>query len=424
MKILWITNIKVEQDCDSSTNFRGGWMVGALNFLVQTTTNTIAIAYPENEVVRDSESEVQYYSFSYDMASIRYDEKLCEQFVDIYRDYMPDVIHIWGTEYIHSYAAVQAAKKLNIENRIVVNIQGLVSIYSKHLAIGVSEKNRKCKTLVDLLYDGSINRQIKLFRERGEYEKKVIEQVKNVIGRTTWDKACTKMINPSINYYFCNEILREPFYSDCVWSIENCEPYSIFVSQANYPIKGFHFLIDALGLIKENFPNVKLYIAGECFYKRKSRYSFVKSQYLMNTYEKCLYREICERHLEDNILFLGSLSATQMKERYLKSNVVVSASTIENESNTVSEAKILGVPVVASYVGGVTDRIDHMVDGVLYPCNEPYMLAYYINKIFFDSDFCTKISLNARKTGMVINNRKENGNKLLEIYEQVKKYEG
>lgn len=47
-----------------------------------------------------------------------------------------------------------------------------------------------------------------------------------------------------------------------------------------------------------------------------------------------------------------------MKERYLKSHAVISASNIENESNVVSEAKILGVPVVASFVGGLPNRIN------------------------------------------------------------------
>lgn len=64
-----------------------------------------------------------------------------------------------------------------------------------------------------------------------------------------------------------------------------------------------------------------------------------------------------------HIEFMNSLDSGQMKERYLRSHAVVSASNIENESNVVSEAKILGVPVVASFVGGLPNRIKHGYDG-------------------------------------------------------------
>lgn len=60
-------------------------------------------------------------------------------------------------------------------------------------------------------------------------------------------------------------------------------------------------------------------------------------------------REIMDQNsLWAHIEFMNSLDSGQMKERYLRSHAVVSASNIENESNVVSEAKILGVPVVAS----------------------------------------------------------------------------
>lgn len=75
-------------------------------------------------------------------------------------------------------------------------------------------------------------------------------------------------------------------------------------------------------------------------------------------------REIMDQNsLWAHIEFMNSLDSGQMKERYLRSHAVVSASNIENESNVVSEAKILGVPVVASFVGGLPNRIKHGYDG-------------------------------------------------------------
>ena len=61
-----------------------------------------------------------------------------------------------------------------------------------------------------------------------------------MIGRTDWDEACTKEINPKVQYHFCNESLRDSFYSGS-WEYQNCEKHSIFMSQAATPIKGLHF---------------------------------------------------------------------------------------------------------------------------------------------------------------------------------------
>lgn len=63
-----------------------------------------------------------------------------------------------------------------------------------------------------------------------------MKKVKHIIGRTTWDKACTSQINPKTRYYFCNETLRKKIYK-YEYSLEKCEQHSIFVSQASNPIK-------------------------------------------------------------------------------------------------------------------------------------------------------------------------------------------
>ena len=59
------------------------------------------------------------------------------------------------------------------------------------------------------------------------------------------------------------------------------------------------------------------------------------------------------RELEDKVSFLGPLNAEQMKAEYLRSNVFLCPSSIENSPNSLGEAQMLGVPCVASYVGGI-----------------------------------------------------------------------
>ena len=87
-----------------------------------------------------------------------------------------------------------------------------------------------------------------------------------------------------------------------------------------------------------------------------------------------------------------------MVEQYLKANVFVLPSSIENSPNSLGEAMILGMPCVASCVGGVQDMIIDKKDGFLYPFDEYYMLAHYVCEIFSNQDMAVALGENARKS--------------------------
>ena len=77
----------------------------------------------------------------------------------------------------------------------------------------------------------------------------------------------------------------------------------------------------------------------------------------LSGYGRYIRKLIKQYNLNDKIEFLGELNASSMKEEYLKANVFVCPSSIENSPNSLGEAQILGVPCVASYVGGVPDMM-------------------------------------------------------------------
>ena len=117
--------------------------------------------------------------------------------------------------------------------------------------------------------------------------------------------------------------------------------------------------------------------------------------------------------------FLGYLSEGEMCERYLKSHVFVSASSIENSSNSVAEAMLLGMPIVASAVGGVPDMLEDRKEGFLYQSDASYMLAHYIMKMFDNDEIAKEYGLAARKRALYAHDRDLNNQKLVEIYEKV-----
>ena len=171
----------------------------------------------------------------------------------------PDLVHIFGTEFEHSLAMINVCNDLGIET--VISIQGLVSVIGKHYMSNLPFGVQKRFTFRDFVKQDNIQQQQKKFIEKGSLEIEAIKRTRHIIGRTTWDKACTSHINNDATYHFCNETLREEFYNH-KWKLDQCERFSIFTSQATYPIKGIHFVLEAMPLILKRFPQTKLYIAG------------------------------------------------------------------------------------------------------------------------------------------------------------------
>ncbi len=132
-----------------------------------------------------------------------------------------------------------------------------------------------------------------------------------------------------------------------------------------------------------------------------------------------LRNEIIRRNLQKNVRFLGMLVAEEMRDRYLKSHVFVSASTIENSPNSVGEAMILGVPVVASDVGGVSSMLINWKEGLLYPFNEYAVLAENVCKFFRDNDLSISISMAERERALQTHAREENYSVLLSHYKKI-----
>lgn len=338
------------------------------------------------------------------------DEEMIHAFAEIIEEVKPDIIHIWGTEYKHSYAMAMGAKKQMMLNRVVVSIQGMVGMIAQHYMGGIPAKYQLVPSFRDILRKDTLKIQQRSLEYRGAYEKKIVEVVQHVIGRTFWDEACVKLINPNVKYHFNNETLREEFYSS-QWNYEECEKHSIFVSQSHYPIKGFHYLLKAVALIKDRYQDIKIYISGYD--------NALKPGVLVTAYGKYIQYLIKKYKLSSNIHYVGMLNAEEMKKQFLKSEVFVSPSVIENSPNSVGEAMLLGMPVIAANVGGVATMLRHEKEGYLYQADAPYLLAYYICQFFEDRQKEKEFGQNARIHAQRTHDKDKNIKELIEIYEKI-----
>ncbi len=419
MKILWVCNIVlpiVAEHIGAPAPVVGGWLTGISNALKEEPGVELIVSFPatSEESITGAVEGISYCSFyATDMAQYR--PSLSDDFYTIIKREQPDVVHIFGTEFPHALSAIEACEKAGILNRAVVSIQGMVSIIGNPLNYYAALPNNivKGNTIRDIIKRDNVKQQAGKMLKRGEYEMKTLQQAVNVIGRTDWDKACTQLINPRLNYHFCNETLRDSFY-DGKWDYDHCEKHSIFVSQCSYPIKGFHMMLEAMQYVVKKYPDVRLYttgpdiMAGGWWQDQKKTY-----------YRVYLKKKIKEYGLEDKVTFLGFLTETQMKERMLKSNVFVSPSSIENSPNSVGEAMILGVPCISSDVGGVKNMLKHGEEGLVYPFHDPYVLAHYIDEIFSSQSFAEKLSYNAKQHAETTHSQKINLKSLIDIYNQI-----
>jgi glycosyltransferase involved in cell wall biosynthesis len=418
MNILWLTNIPLPEASEllneRSIPF-GGWMVNTSMALSEQDNVNLSISFPEKEISKIKilkGKRIKYYAFSTVSNKIVASNCCNVQFEQILGRVKPDIVHIFGTEYLNTLLMVNTCNKMNI--KVVISIQGLVSVYYHHYMAYLSDKVMRRFTFRDLIKQDNLKQQQKKFVNRGKFEIEAIQKVHHVIGRTTWDKACTTQINPNVKYHFCNETLREEFYKH-QWSLEKCERNSIFVSQSSYPIKGIHLMLEAMPLILKTFPNTKLYISGYDITKSDT----LKEKLKKTSYAKYIIEIIQKYNLKNNVIFTDLLDEKQMCERYLESNVFVCPSSIENSPNSLGEAMILGVPCVASDVGGVSDMLKHKEEGFLYQADAPYMLAYYVCEIFGNEEIALKFSRNSRKHALKTHDREVNLNRLLNIYKEL-----
>ena len=329
------------------------------------------------------------------------------------RRFQPDVIHSWGLEYGHTLALVNAARQEGMLSRMCASIQGLCHYIACHYNEGIPCAEQHRGTFRDVVRRDNLVQQQEKFRQRGRMEAQAMAQLHHVVGRTHWDRACALELNPQIQYHSCNETLRPAFYQG-TWDYAGCRRHRIFASSCDYPVKGFHYLLEAAAQVREAYPDITLAVPGEDFLHLTP-----KEKLRQGSYGRYLARLAKAYHLENNIEFLGHLTQEQMKAEYLKANVFCLSSTIENSPNALGEAMLLGVPCIAANVGGVGSLLEDGTEGRLYQSTAPYLLGHHIRQVFAMEDGAQALGRAAQAHARKTHNSEANLARLLEIYQQI-----
>lgn len=411
MRILWVVNLvlpEVTHLVGGTKIAFGGWVGTMLSELAQVAGIELGVAMraPVQSCVIERIGTVLYYVLpqkdKFDVA-----ESDCRF---VLNHFQPDLLHVEGTE------SAQARRFLEVwAGKNVVSMQGIINGYEPHQYGGlpVDEMLCSCHPVKSMVAAVMIANKQLLFKPRLRIEAETISKAQNILGRTTWDRAHAYAINPHAPYFPCNRILRRPFYEK-QWDIERMQRHSLFVGNALTALKGAHYALHAVALLKNEYPDVKLYIAGESVYltswkQWKKRVGYAAYlRYLIN-----------KLGIEPHVEFTGILQAEEMATRLSTVHAYILCSTIENSPNTLGEAMIMGVPSAAAFVGGAPDMARDGEETLFYRDNDPQLLAYQIKRIFDDDALALQLSKKARCSAMTTHDPQDNLQKLIYAYNTI-----
>lgn len=419
MNILWITNIVLPEAQSllkggGVLKGSGGWMIGAVEALMkQNESINLSIATVSHDVSKLTclkGEKINYWllPFGKGNTKVNHDyEPLWREVRDVVK---PDVVHLHGTEFSHGLAYLEACSS----EHVCVSIQGLTSAIYHYSYYGLSREEIIKSLTIGSLYRGGIMKDHRILRNRADSEIEIIRRVNHIIGRTSWDRAHTWAINPDAEYHYCGETFRSDFYTGRTWEYTKCLPHSIFLSQAGKPIKGLHMLLRAMPLVLRHYPDATIRVAGiditDC--------STWKRRLMLNDFGNIIRKLIRNNGLKGKITFTGQLDSEGMRNEYLHSNVFLCPSSIENSPNSLGEAQLLGVPVIASYVGGIPDMMKGD-ENHNYRFEDVEMLAYKIVELFGKKGNLQTEPM--RQEALRRHDSDANAKELLEIYKIVKR---
>lgn len=390
MKVLWLINITlpdVARALQIPPPNTGGWLSAQLAHLDNTALDITVVSFSYDIA---EEKRITVDGVDYIVAPSCDEAGEGALFTRLLAEIAPDLVHIHGTELSHSYSMLKAAQRDSIPT--VISMQGLAHVCAQHYFANVPERYQTAsfaKRLLRLItkYPTALIAEAQQwFVTLGEREKMVLREGVHFIGRTAWDEHHLKAINPSAQYYKCNEILRPAFYDAAQWQYETCQPHSIFISQGNYPLKGLHLLLEAMALVKKECPDVQLYTTGTAPLSGLDTTKDKLLSPILQEYPAYLAQLTKRLGLAQSVHYLGVLNAEEMRAQYLQANVYVLASSMENSPNSLAEAMMLGVPSVASNVGGVPDLMENQTEGFLYPFGRVELMATNIMQVFAAKD--------------------------------------
>lgn len=401
MRILWFTNILLP-DAAKAMGLpvfpTGGWMSAQLEALRQHAPEldffVLTTHHMHRRVVVDG---VTYATFG-NPRRVVYSESvplaLELEVRELVREFNPDLIHIHGSE--DFYARLSAEALCN--KPVLVSLQGIINAYHPHYNGNLSPfELAPFRTLRNRLFrDGVFESQKRWALQCSAQERISLGRHWHYAGRTDWDRNWLSTLNPEGEYHHLDEIMRPEFYKTQRDPSTICR-HSIYCSAAaGYPLKGLHWLLRAVAVLKPRYPDIQVEVANAQGTLSQPRGMLARLK--DSNYPAYLRNLVADLGLQENVIGLPALSALEVAEALKRAHVFCLPSLCENSPNSLGEAMLVGTPSVATYVGGVPSILESEREGLLCPAADPASLASAIGRLFDDASLAAEFAANASRS--------------------------
>ncbi len=212
-------------------------------------------------------------------------------------------------------------------------------------------------------------------------------------------------------------MIRAPFYS-ASRDPGKVRPHTIFASGALYPLKGFHVLLKAAGILRQEFPDLQVRTPLASFDAAASWRARAWQSIRGLGYGRYLTKLIRDADLTEHVKALPMCDAEGMVEELARAHVFCLPSFIENSSNSLAEAMLTGTPSVASFVGGIPSLVEDRSSALLVPAGDETALAEAIREMFVDDQLARRLADRAQAVAQTRHSKQRIVENLLEIYEK------
>lgn len=319
----------------------------------------------------------------------------------VVEDFHPDVIHIFGLE----NPMANVLGKLEIPQ--VVHLQGLIIPYQNAFwPAGFSKVDFLLQPSKRewLLRNGFVY-SYNSIKGRARREKELFTRLTYAMGRTRWDRNNTELYAPQAKYYHVNEVLRPIFYEhQNEWRPNKIGDFKIISVISETIYKGLDLIMKTAQFLNSLGVEFEWKVVG-----------IKSSDRIVKYFEKNL--GIKSENV--NIHYCGVMSAEEICVEALSSSLYVHPSYIDNSPNSLCEAQLLGLPVVATNVGGIPSLLEGCEPLQLVPSNGVYELAHSILVLLKDSELADFIGNNGYQLAKKRHNKDEIKNSLIAVYRSV-----
>jgi len=366
------------------------WVDALLGELVKCESITIALAVPVNndDVQKIQKNGITIFGLPnpeeksiFNKAYKRLTRateniKINSYIIQVINDFEPDIIQIFGSE--NPFGLIVKQQKIPV----IIHIQGFSFVCLGKWFTGISKWEQfRYASLKDLLLMRGSYHDYFTFRKKVETEAIIIKNCNYFMGRTNFDKRIVSFISPGSKYFHCEEIIRKVFFEK-QWNFTLQNEITCVSILKGTTYKGIDLLVEALLILKKYSKlSFKFKICGVS-----------EDEEIIKIIKKKFKKEINFINIE----FLGKLTADDLVKQLCNSNFYVHPSYIENSPNSICEAMALGMPIIASNVGGVSTMIEDEVEGILVQEGEPYSLAGAIVSLTNDYEKAKQLGCNAR----------------------------